>query len=985
MKPRFKHERGFTLVEMTVGLLIAALLTLGLFQIFNSTNRSYQRGTETLDGQQNARAALNWIAKELRSAKGFNLAQPDEVTFLTDANVPNQMRTFRLDTADQDGDGDVSELLLIRNPADDGTPGVYLDEIAVGVDSLVFVYRDGLGNPTASRASVQEVEIIVFAQGNRMGREIGATTHGGHEVAMATRVRCRNLGKSVPTLGDVTAPLPPTGLVANMGCGTATLSWTANAESDVAGYFLAYDRGSGGSPYSGTDADQGPSPIYVGNATQYTLTGLDLTSTYYFNLQVVDAADNISMWGNEVNGVAADTYPPATPTNLVARVVANDEISLEWVKSPDWDVATYRLTWEGDDAPGVPFTRDTPYPYALLSGLQPDATYTCSVTAVDGCGNESAPTAAVTITLVPCDDDVTFPAMPQNVATQPADESVRITWDKVNDTDVVGYEIYFSHSDGSTQSTLMVSNVDNYTVYGLENGETYFFQVSAVDGCGHVGPFSGSIGGTPIRCSGFDAPPSAPSNLTASDVGVGDQVDLSWTAVSDGDLLGYRVHWGPSPGTYHYSVDVGESLFWTVSGLTTGTVAYFAVTAYDICGNESTFSSSASAVPTWGCICPPTVNTDTPASYAVLAGRVAWQVSAAACSTSSVDFVEFKIDGSTRFVDYSAPFEYGSLGTGWETFVESDGPHTLVALVQDASGCRTTDTTQVYVDNSAAGPPCVGIANGDEGELGGAYDQVISVDITNFSSVQTYKMDALVLEWTSSGMMPIQIVMDGSSVWSAPAARSPGDTLWLASTYDVPPGSVVRMDVQFWDNPVSSMPDLDLANAGIEVTFLGNPTAACGPYPILIDVPLCDPGVTIASVNSANPYDVVPLPEIGDEYYTDRTYTLTYLPSELENSTLVRSPNNDKNTGGSHQLKLDFAQATTTYIAYDPRGTAPSWIRDNYTDTGLTIGVTDSGTSTLGLWRQDLGAGLHTFSGNKAAGWGGAVGTNYVIFVVCQE
>jgi hypothetical protein len=73
------------------------------------------------------------------------------------------------------------------------------------------------------------------------------------------------------------------------------------------------------------------------------------------------------------------------------------------------------------------------------------------------------------------------------------------------------------------------------------------------------------------------------------------------------------------------------------------------------------------------------------------------------------------------------------------------------------------------------------------------------------------------------------------------------------------------------------------------------------------------------------------------------------------------------------------------YIAYDPRGTPPNWIKNNYVATGLTIGVTDSGTSTLGLWKADLDAGIRTFYGNKASGWGGGVGTNYVIFVACRQ
>lgn len=60
------------------------------------------------------------------------------------------------------------------------------------------------------------------------------------------------------------------------------------------------------------------------------------------------------------------------------------------------------------------------------------------------------------------------------------------------------------------------------------------------------------------------------------------------------DLGGYRVHYGTSSGVYDYVQDVGYVLTWEVTNLTEGRVFYFAVTAYDISGNESTFSNEVS-------------------------------------------------------------------------------------------------------------------------------------------------------------------------------------------------------------------------------------------------------------------------------------------------------------------------------------------------------------------------------------------------------
>jgi hypothetical protein len=177
-------------------------------------------------------------------------------------------------------------------------------------------------------------------------------------------------------------------------------------------------------------------------------------------------------------------------------------------------------------------------------------------------------------------------------------------------------------------------------------------------------------------------------------------------------------------------------------------------------------------------------------------------------------------------------------------------------------------------------------------------------------------------------------------------------------------------------------PGLHLPSTDFNVTFLGFPVAICGPQSI--PMPPCLPVVTIVSVNSTSPYDVYGQPSVGTKYYSDRTYTLTSLPAELTESILARTPNADKTKGDSHSEVLSFDRDVVVWIAYDPRGTPPNWIKNNYTATGLTIGVTDPGTSTLGLWKRNVAMGTRTFNGNQASGWSGGVGTNYVIFVTCQ-
>ena len=69
------------------------------------------------------------------------------------------------------------------------------------------------------------------------------------------------------------------------------------------------------------------------------------------------------------------------------------------------------------------------------------------------------------------------------------------------------------------------------------------------------------------------------------------QSTLSWDAVSDPAVVGYKLHYGNAPGSYTKSLDTGKTTSLTVSDLTEGQTYYFASTAYDSAGNQSGYSN----------------------------------------------------------------------------------------------------------------------------------------------------------------------------------------------------------------------------------------------------------------------------------------------------------------------------------------------------------------------------------------------------------
>lgn len=86
-------------------------------------------------------------------------------------------------------------------------------------------------------------------------------------------------------------------------------------------------------------------------------------------------------------------------------------------------------------------------------------------------------------------------------------------------------------------------------------------------------------------------------------------ISVSWNAVTDGDLSGYKIYYGTASGTYTSSISVGAVTTATLSSLDPATRYYIAVKAVDAAGLESTaYSNEIVGLPR------PVVSAVTPAS-----------------------------------------------------------------------------------------------------------------------------------------------------------------------------------------------------------------------------------------------------------------------------------------------------------------------------------------------------------------------------------
>ena len=138
------------------------------------------------------------------------------------------------------------------------------------------------------------------------------------------------------------------GLASDLYGAAVTLRWDASPPQNTAGYKVYYKKGKPGPPYQGVGANEGPSPINVGNATTFTLTGLDEAETYYVAVTCYDTRGRESPYSGEVvitpgfakSGAqgkrkesANDTPPVTAPVRLPSgMVVPLNQTQLKLIK-----------------------------------------------------------------------------------------------------------------------------------------------------------------------------------------------------------------------------------------------------------------------------------------------------------------------------------------------------------------------------------------------------------------------------------------------------------------------------------------------------------------------------------------------------------------------------------------------------------------------------------------------------------------------------
>ncbi len=207
-------NQGLTLIELMIAMTVFLLVLGGIYSTFQSQHKSYLMQEEVAAMQQNIRAAMFYMTKEIRMAGCDPTGNAGAGIVTANANSMSFTEDVRGDADGSDPDGatndpnesivyGLSDNNLVRNT------GGGNQVVAENIDALDFVYLDADGNTTATLTDIRSVEITIVARTsralraskdnnlyyNQQGTQIlGAQNDNFSRKSMTTFIKCRNLG-----------------------------------------------------------------------------------------------------------------------------------------------------------------------------------------------------------------------------------------------------------------------------------------------------------------------------------------------------------------------------------------------------------------------------------------------------------------------------------------------------------------------------------------------------------------------------------------------------------------------------------------------------------------------------------------------------------------------------------------------------------------------------------------------------------------------
>nr|XP_060618326.1 receptor-type tyrosine-protein phosphatase delta isoform X28 [Anolis sagrei ordinatus] len=253
------------------------------------------------------------------------------------------------------------------------------------------------------------------------------------------------------------------------------LSWTPPRSDTISNYDLVFKDGEHGEEQR----------ISIDPATSYHLQGLKPNSLYYFRLSA-RSPQGLGASTTEISARTMQSIPSGPPRKVEVEAVNSTSVKVSW-RSPvpnkqHGQIRGYQVHYvkmENGEPRGQPMLKDIMLADAqemVISGLQPETTYSLTVTAytTKGDGARSKPRLVSTTGAVP--------GKPRLVISHTQMSTALIQWHPPVDTygPLQGYRLRFGRKDTDALATRdFTDKDDHYTATDIHKGTSYIFRLSA--------------------------------------------------------------------------------------------------------------------------------------------------------------------------------------------------------------------------------------------------------------------------------------------------------------------------------------------------------------------------------------------------------------------------------------------------------------------------------------------------------------------------
>ena len=588
---RAKNATGTSAYSTTLTLLTRPAAPTNLVKLYANQTTIVVQWTPpggSLTGYQLQVATDEGFASVAQTPTPGGGASTFTVTGLTQ-NTTYYLRIRAKNTGDETGYGEYSNVITVATPPNPPAAPVFGQATGLTQTSMFINWTPVTGGPVSgysleySRfANFSPVDSIVINNGGAGQQQITGLTS---KTIYYVRIRAFNAGghspyssvQQVQTLPD--PPTQPTNFqVLSFTQTTVSLSWVPPATADQTGYELLYSTDP---TFSGTT----PSVSIAGNATTYTLTGLQPFTTYYLRLRATNAG------GGSIPAEANFSTlpnPPAAPTGLSASAITQTSFTLNWT-APTGPITGYDVqvaTDAGFTNLVATATPDAAATSAPITGLTQNTAYFVRVRANNTGGQGAFSTPALAVSTLPVAPD----APTGLTASAVTAGGLTLTWTAPGGP-ITSYTLEYSTDNTFATGVTTLNPAGSATsqaITGLSANTTYHFRLKAVN-AGGESPYATLA--PPVTTL-----PGPPTLLPATAIAQ-TTLTLNWTAPG-GTLTGYQLRYSTNPdpsGATPVAVDAGATSF-AVTGLSQNTTYYFQLTALN--GTGASLPSNVLSVQT---------------------------------------------------------------------------------------------------------------------------------------------------------------------------------------------------------------------------------------------------------------------------------------------------------------------------------------------------------------------------------------------------